>query len=105
MSVESADVPASVGLWRRRNLAEMKIRQAIQNQPGLSIFGIGLDRSRGSGGEFFVTLTAADFEARQKAPRLLGKYSGLSKADWSRGWRRLDLGDWMIRVYPEHSQD
>ena len=57
-----------------------------------------------SDGEFFVTLTAASASARDEASRLLNGCSGLSEEEWERGWRRLDLGDWMIRVYPERSR-
>lgn len=88
-------------LWRRRNDAERNIRQAIGTEPGLSIFGIGLDRGNGRAGEVFVTLTAANDTARQAAPRLLNGNLGLEADDWAGGWSRLELGDWMIRVYPE----
>jgi hypothetical protein len=89
-------------LWQRCNDAELKVRRAIGAEPGLSIFGTGVETGAARGGkELFVTLTAANEAARISAPNLLDGYSGLDKSDWADGWRRLQLGDWIIRVYPE----
>jgi hypothetical protein len=89
-------------LWQRCNDAERKVRRAIGAEPGLNIFGTGVETEDARRGrELFVTLTAANEVARVSAPNLLNGYSGLDKSGWSAGWRRLQLGDWMIRVYPE----
>lgn len=89
-------------MWRRRNDAERRIRQAISAQSGLAVFGTGVE-GKGRRAELFVTLTAADEAARDAAPGLLSGRCGLDESGWSRGWRRLQLGDWMIRLYPERS--
>lgn len=87
-------------VWRRRNHAERVVREAISAEPGLHVFGTGVE-GREHAGEVFVTLTAADDAARQAVPQLLNGSLGLREDDLTRGWRRLELGDWMIRVYPE----
>lgn len=103
MAAESSGVTERT-LWRRRNDAERSVRSAIARQPGLKIFGVGMEGRPGSRGEFFVTLTATDESARRSAQQLLNGCSGLSSQDWTSGWRRLQLGDWMIRVYPERGR-
>jgi hypothetical protein len=100
MSLGMKNKVDAFAMWRRRNEVELYVRRAIEGQPGLRIFGIGLDRKAGADGEFFVTLTATS-SARKQASRLLRNCSGLSEQDWMVGWRQLDLGDWMIRIYPE----
>lgn len=106
MISETQLLPAdAVSLWRRRNDAERRVREAIDRTAGLTVFGTGFDFSGDGGGEFFVTLTAADEAAKQAATDLLNGSSGLDKIEWDHGWRRFKLGDWMIRLYPERGAD
>lgn len=103
MSVDTR-VLASTGrsIWRRRNDAEHLIREAIKASPGLSVFGTGFDVDHeGRAGEVFVTLTAANEAAKRAADERLNRSLGFGYSVWAAGWRRLQLGDWMIRVYPE----
>lgn len=51
---------------------------------------------RESDGETAVLLTARDAEAKKAARSLLGT---VAKADWTHGWRDLELGDALIELH------
>jgi hypothetical protein len=48
----------------------------------------------------FVAVIARHDEARSHAKRALRAIAGLSEEQWQTAWVPLDLGDFMIRVYP-----
>lgn len=48
----------------------------------------------------FVAVIARHDEARSHAKRALAAIAGLSEEQWQAAWVPLDLGDFMIRVYP-----
>ena len=48
--------------------------------------------------EVVVMITASEDEAKDAARRLLGD---LVTADWDSGWRALQLGDYLLRIYPD----
>jgi hypothetical protein len=45
-------------------------------------------------------ITAQDESAKEAARELL---AGSFCADWDAGWRPLQLGDFLLRLYPERS--
>ena len=71
----------------------------IGSDSRLKIFGVGLDRNGGAG-EMFVTITAADDDARRHAVELISGATGCDSMD-EQAWTRFQLGDWMTRIYPE----
>jgi hypothetical protein len=87
-------------LWRRRNFVESRVREMIGSDPRLKIFGVGLDRNGGAG-EMFVTITAADEDARRFAVELIAGVTGCDPVGLEQAWSRFQLGDWMTRIYPE----
>jgi hypothetical protein len=93
---------AGVGhsLWQRRNFVEDKVREVMGDDPRLKIFGVGLDRNGGVG-EVFVTITAADEEAREHATTLIARVTHTDPSSVVQTWSRFQLGDWMTRIYPE----
>jgi hypothetical protein len=87
--------------WRRRNQAELCIRNSISADARLSIFASGFE----PGDEFptvVVMITASEEGAKDVARRLLGD---VVSADWDRGWRSLQLGDYLLRLYPDRSEE
>lgn len=85
-----------MSLWNRRERADEVVRMSIGSDERLNVFGVGFT-SPDEGREAFVTITARDEAAREAARDLL---ADVAVADWD-AWRRLQLGDWMLRVYPE----
>jgi hypothetical protein len=48
-----------------------------------------------------VMITAQDESAKDAARELL---AGSFSADWDAGWRPLQLGDFLLRLYPESAR-
>ena len=85
-----------VSAWRRRNQAELCIRDSIAVDGRLNVFASGFQP--GESPEVVVMITASDDGAKDVARRLLGD---LVNADWDSGWRSLQLGDYLLRLYPD----
>jgi hypothetical protein len=83
--------------WRRRNHAELRIRDSIAADGRISVFASGFEPGQTSP-VVVVMITARGDGAKDAARRLLGD---LVSADWDRGWRPLQLGDYLLRVYPD----
>lgn len=86
--------------WRRRNHAELRIRDSISADARLSVFASGFEPGESSP-EVVVMITASEDGAKDAARRLL---SDLASADWDSGWRSLQLGDYLLRLYPDRRQ-
>lgn len=86
----------------RRNNAERIVRSRLAD-----LEDVYVDRSSWSRVnadlEPFVAVIARHEEARAQAKRALAAISGLSEEQWHTAWIPLDLGDFMIRVYPHSS--
>jgi hypothetical protein len=91
-SSPSPDTP-----WRRRNRAEFNIRESIAGDRRLRVFASGFAPGRDEL-EVVVMITAEDEAAKDAARDLLGE---TVQADWELGWRSLQLGDYLLRLYPE----
>lgn len=85
--------------WRRRNWADMIVRDSISADKRLRVFASGFE-PRSERPEVVVMITAQDESAKDAARELL---AGLFCADWDAGWRPLQLGDFLLRLYPERS--
>jgi hypothetical protein len=86
----------------RRNDAERIVRARLEH-----VDDVYVDRSswRRVDAELqpFVAIIARHDEARSDARRALESIAGLTAEEWRRAWMPLDLGDFMIRVYPDTS--
>ncbi|MEA2354919.1 MAG: hypothetical protein QOD61_1048 [Solirubrobacteraceae bacterium] len=47
-------------------------------------------------------ITASEDGAKDAARRLLGN---VVNADWDSGWRPLQLGDYLLRLYPDRPDE
>jgi hypothetical protein len=83
----------------RRNDAERSVRALL-----VDVDDVYVDRSSwrrvDEDLQPFVAVVARHDEARSYAKRALGAIAGLSDEQWRTAWVPLDLGDFMIRVYP-----
>lgn len=88
----------------RRNEAERIVRAMLTD-----VDDVYVDRSSwhrvDSLLEPFVAVVARHEGARSAARQALGSVSGLSEEQWQTTWVPLGLGDFMIRVYPDHDVD
>lgn len=95
MSTVVSTTPEPRSPWARVNAAELRVRKSIANDNRLHIFA---SVWRPAQGEAVILITARDVTARTAARTLLGPFAD---ADWSNGWRELDLGDAIIELHPE----
>ncbi len=86
--------------WRRRNNAELRIRDSISADARLNVFASGFEPGESSP-EVVVMITASDDGAKDATQRLL---CDLVSADWDSGWRSLELGDYLLRLYPDRRE-
>lgn len=96
MSISPPPSP-DVTPWTRRSSAELTIREMISGDQRLNIFASAW---RADLNEAVVLITARDEGAREAAQTLLKK---VAYADWTDGWRQLDLGDALIELRPERT--
>ena len=89
-----------VSAWRRRNQAELHIRDSISADTRLSVFASGFEPGNGSP-EVVVMITASEDGAKDAARCLL---ADVVTADWDSGWRSLQLGDYLLRLYPNRPE-
>lgn len=89
-------------LHRRRNAAERRVRDAVAGVPDVYVDRASW-RVNGNGPEIFVAIVARTEEARQRARDALAPVAGLTPDQWASGWIALDLGDAMIRLFPERA--
>jgi hypothetical protein len=87
--------------WRRRNQGELRIRNSISADARLSIFASGFEPGDESP-TVVVMITASEDGAKDAARRLLGN---VVNADWDSGWRPLQLGDYLLRLYPDRPDE
>src|SRR5436190_14411614 len=96
--VESAADSRS-DIQTRRNDAERMVRARLTN-----VHDVYVDRSSwrrvDADLQPFVAVIARHDDARADAQRALGSIAGLSEEQWRTAWLPLDLGDFMIRIYP-----
>jgi hypothetical protein len=98
-SVIEPSAPAPSTPWRRRNWADSTVRDSIAVDKRLRVFASGFE-PRSERPEVVVMITAQDESAKDAARELL---AGSFCADWDTGWRPLQLGDFLLRLYPERS--
>lgn len=83
----------------RRNAAERLVRSRLAD-----VDDVYVDRSSwrriDADLQPFVAVVARHDAARGHAKRALVGIAGLSEEQWQTTWVPLDLGDFMIRVYP-----
>jgi hypothetical protein len=86
----------------RRNEAERIVRARLAH-----VDDVYVDRSSWERVDVdlqpFVAVIARHDEARSTAQRALESIAGLNDEEWQTAWVPLDLGDFMIRVYPDGS--
>jgi hypothetical protein len=75
------------------------VRDSIAVDERLRVFASGFE-PRSECPEVVVMITAQDESAKNAARELL---AGSFSADWDDGWRPLQLGDYLLRLYPERS--
>jgi hypothetical protein len=97
-AIESS-APSPSTPWRRRNWADLAVRDSIAVDKRLRVFASGFE-PRPERPEVVVMITAQDESAKDSARKLL---AGSFCADWDAGWRPLKLGDFLLRLYPERS--
>lgn len=94
-----SDVERRGDIQSRRNDAERTVRSRLAD-----VDDVYVDRSSWSRVDAdlqpFVAVIARHDEARAHAKRALAAIAGLSEEQWHTAWVPLDLGDFMIRVYP-----
>jgi hypothetical protein len=57
----------------------------------------------GDGPEPLVAVIARNGEARGCTQKALADIAGFPDEQWQTSWMPLDLGDWMVWVYPERA--
>jgi hypothetical protein len=77
----------------------LTVRDSIAVDKRLRVFASGFE-PRSERPEVVVMITAQDESAKDAARELL---AGSFCADWDAGWRPLQLGDFLLRLYPERS--
>ena len=87
----------------RRNHAEALVRDRLEGLEEVYVDRASWHRN-GHGTEAFVAIIARDPDARDTARSALEAVAGLSDEEWRSAWISLDLGDSMIRVYPERGR-
>jgi hypothetical protein len=86
----------------RRNRAELAVRDRLGEDPGIYIHRSRLSEpADGAGPEVIVSVIARDELARKRAEQLLADVAGFPAQEWAERWRPLDLGDSLVRLYPE----
>jgi len=96
-----APAEATGGL-RRRNRAEALVRDRLASIEDVYVFRSSWHRN-GAGPEPLVAVIARDDEARHRAQEALADIAGFPAEQWQTSWTPLDLGDWMVWVYPERA--
>ncbi len=92
---------AAEGL-RRRNRAEALVRDRLASIEDAYVFRSSWHQN-GASPEPFVAVIARDDEARGRAQDALADIAGFPAEQWQTSWTPLDLGDWMVWVYPERA--
>jgi hypothetical protein len=87
---------------RRRNRAEALVRDRLASIEDAYVFRSSWHRN-GAGPEPLVAVIARDEEARHRAQEALADIAGFPAEQWQTSWTPLDLGDWMVWVYPERA--
>jgi hypothetical protein len=85
---------------RRRNRGEALVRDRLASTEDVYVLRSSWHQN-GAGPEPLVAVIARNDEARDHAREALADIAGLSAEQWRTSWTPLDLGDWMIWVYPE----
>jgi hypothetical protein len=94
----------SLTAHRRCNRAERLIRERLTPDGGIYIYSSTFEDHRSDSPRgVIVTIVARDDLTCARAERLLADVSGLDVDGWASGWKKLDLGDSLIRLYPELS--
>jgi hypothetical protein len=97
----SAPAEATGGL-RRRNRAEALVRNRLALIEDVYVLRSSWHQN-GAGPEPLVAVIARDDEARGRAQGALADIAGFPAEQWQTSWTPLDLGDWMVWVYPERA--
>jgi hypothetical protein len=88
----------------RRNRCEFLVREILGDDAGLYVQRSRLGEAPPDGDQpVVVTLIARDEAARRRAERLLAGCAGFAPEEWKDRWVPLNLGDALIRIYPESS--
>ena len=85
----------------RRNRCEFAVREILGDDPALYVHRSRLDSAR----RVVLTLIARDEAGRERAEGLLGDLAGFPAEQWEERWVSLNLGDALIRIYPESALD
>lgn len=100
-TIESRAPPTTTSM-RRRNRAEALVRDRLALIEDVYVFRSSWHRN-GAGPEPLVAVIARDEEARHRAQEALADIAGFPAEQWQTSWTPLDLGDWMVWVYPERA--
>jgi hypothetical protein len=87
---------------QRRNRCEFAVREILGDDPALYVHRSRLDESTPDGTRrVVITLIARDQAGRDRARHLLNEFAGFPAEEWDQRWVPLNLGDALIRIYPE----
>jgi hypothetical protein len=101
-TIEHGPPAEAAGGLRRRNRAEALVRDRlalIEDAYVLRSFW----HQNGAGPEPLVAVIARDDDARGRTQEALADIAGFPTEQWQTSWTPLDLGDWMVWVYPERA--
>lgn len=93
---------ASLGVAQRRNRAEWRVRERLDSNDDVYVYGSSWLRGE-LGSEPCVAVIARNDDARYVAQSVLEDFAGLHREQWREAWTPLSLGDWMIWIYPERT--
>jgi hypothetical protein len=97
---------AHLSTLQRRNRCEFAVREILGDDPALYVHRSRLDESAADGvPRVVLTVIARDQAGRERAKALLRHLAGFPAEEWDDRWVSLNLGDALIRIYPEAELD
>lgn len=103
--LSEATSDARLSTLQRRNRCEFAVREILGDDPALYVHRSRLDDPAEGARQVVLTLIARDRAGRDRAKGLLGELAGFPAEEWEERWVSLNLGDALIRIYPEAALD
>lgn len=100
--VDLSTSAGAAGTLRRRNRVEALVRDRVALTDDVYVLRSSWHQN-GAGPEPLVAVIARNDEARGSAREALADIAGFPAEQWRTSWTPLNLGDWMIWVYPERA--